>query len=119
MKLPESLIKQHKLEGASYLNKPEMIKMLVENGHLPESELPKEKKPVEVNAENIIKYSHLKEIRNNPIRVEILDTDTNEVTAYSSMYKAARVYKTSAKTMRLFNGKVWRQRYEIKIFEKI
>ena len=92
-----------------------MLRVLVEKGVLPESELPepaKEKRPVSP------KYDYLKTIRNNPIRVEILDKDTNEAVIYPSLYKASMTLQTSMATLKAYNGKIWRDRYEINIVRK-
>jgi len=113
MKLPQlkSLMKKHGITF-SYMNKPGMLRILVEKGILSESEL---SKPVKEKRQALPKYEYLKTNRNNPISVEILDKETNEAVVYPSLYKASMTLKTSMNTLKAYNGKVWRDRYEIKI----
>ena len=113
MKLSQvkSLMKEHGIKK-SYMNKPEILRILVEKGILLESEL---SKPVKEKRQALPKYEYLKTNRNNPISVEILDKETNEAVVYPSLYKASMTLKTSMNTLKAYNGKVWRDRYEIKI----
>ena len=115
MKLSQlkSLMKEHGIKS-SYMNKPGMLRILVEKGILPESELPE---PVKEKRQVLPKYEYLKTIRNNPISVKILDKDTNEADIYPSLYKASMTLKTSMNTLKAYNGKVWRKRYEIRVLD--
>ena len=113
----KSLMKEHGI-SMRFMNKPDMLRILVEKGILPESELP-EPEPVKEKGELLPKHEYLKTIRNNPVRVEILDTTTNETIAYPSLYKACMALKTGTAALKAYNGRVWRKRYEVKILEKI
>lgn len=127
MLLPElrGLLKQHHLKGVSYLNKSEIISLLMEKGILDSNFMEKEiqikqelEEKMKRRAENKDERSvKLKSIRMHPRRVEILDRDTGEVVLYPSMYKAARAYGIAARVMSLNNGKLWRNRYEIKVYD--
>ena len=107
------LMKEHGI-SMSFMNKPDMLRILVEKGILPESELPE---PVKEKRQVLPKYEYLKTIRNNPISVEILDKNTNEVFVYRSLYKASMTFKTCILTLKAYNGKVWRDRYAITVYE--
>src|SRR5688572_24143311 len=107
----KSLMKEHGIIR-SFKNKPDMLRILVEKGILPESELP-EPEPVKEKRQALPKYEYLKTIRN--MSVEILDRDTNEAVVYPSLCKASRTLKTCLNTLKAYNGKVWRDRYEINI----
>ena len=61
------------------------------------------------------KYEFLRSIRNNPKSVEIRDLETGEITTYSSIYKASKAIGCSTKSITANNGKVWKNKYEIKI----
>ena len=118
MKLPElkELMKQHNIRGHSYLNKPQMISRLVEKGVLTLEVVENWKQPPKVTSKDE-KYDRLKRIRTHPRRVEILDRETGLVDSYSSMYKAAKALNQNAGVITMFNGKVYKKRYEIKVLE--
>ena len=118
MKLPElkELMKQHNIRGHSYLNKPQMISRLVEKGVLTLDVVENWKQPPKVTSKDE-KYDRLKRIRTHPRRVEILDRETGLIDSYSSMYKAAKALNQNAGVITMFNGKVYKKRYEIKVLE--
>jgi len=118
MKLPElkELMKQHNIRGHSYLNKPQMISRLVEKGVLTLEVVENWRQPPKVTSKDE-KYDRLKRIRTHPRRVEILDRETGLVDSYSSMYKAAKAFNQNPGFITMFNGKVYKKRYEIKVLE--
>ena len=118
MKLPElkELMKQHNIRGYSYLNKPEMISRLIEKGVLTLEVVENWKQPPKVTSKDE-KYDRLKRIRTHPRRVEILDRETGVVVSYSSMYKAAKALNQNVGVITIFNGKVYKKRYEIKVLD--
>src|SRR5688572_28712497 len=118
MNLPElkELMKQHNIRGSSYMNKPEIISRLVEKGVLTLEVVEKCKRPPKTTSKDV-KYDRLKGIRTNPKRVEILDLETGEIASYSSMYKAGKAINRDARAITMFNGKVYKKRYEIKVLE--
>ena len=61
------------------------------------------------------KYYFLKHIRNSPKKVEIRDMETGEIIVYSSMYKAAKRFNQQSRLLSTYDGKVWRNRYAIKV----
>jgi hypothetical protein len=109
MKLPElrMLAKHNNVTGTSHLNKPQMIAVLIEKNILPTDY-------------KSVSYRHdtLGSIRKQPRRVDIIDRETGVVTSYPSMYKAAKAYGQSAGIIAYHNGNVWRDRYEIKVYER-
>ena len=113
MKLPElkKLIKENNIVGISYLNKSGMIQKLIEYKVLPEDYIYKQPE-VKVKAD---KYH----IRNNPRSVEIFDRETGKTTTFSSMHKAGRFFNKAARQIDANDGKVWRNRYEIKVSPKL
>ena len=93
--------------------------MLIKRGLLPETikitditSLPeRENTKKEINP----KYNFLKHIRNNPKKFEIRDMKTDEIIVYSSMYKAAKTFNQQSRLVSAYDGKVWRNRYAIKV----
>ena len=132
MKLPELqlLAKEHNIKGCSYRNKPDLIALLGEKGLLSNEFVEKEnryqeereeKKGRKAESGGVVdeKHERLKSVRTNPRIIEILDRETGEVVVYPSKYKAALVVGQSAGIMSLYNGNVWKNRYEIKALDKI
>ena len=93
--------------------------MLVKRGLLPDTmnittitSLPeRENIKKEVNP----KHNLLKHIRNSPKKVEIQDMEMGEIIIYSSMYKAANRFNQQSRLISIHDGKVWRNRYAIKV----
>ena len=61
------------------------------------------------------KYNILKHIRNSPKKVEIRDMETGEIIEHSSMNKAAKTFNQQSRLISAYDGKVWRNRYAIKV----
>ena len=61
------------------------------------------------------KYNVLRQIRKNPKNVEIHNLETNKVDFYRSLYKAALALDQNPGVIGMYNGKVWRNRYAIKV----
>ena len=96
--------------------------MLVKRGLLPETikitaitPLPeREDTKKDINP----KYNFLKHIRNSPKKVEIRDMETGEIIVYSAMYKSATRFNQQSRLISAYNGKVWRNRYAIKVLNE-
>ena len=58
------------------------------------------------------KYNILKPIRNSTKKVEVRDLKFN---VYSYMYKAAKTFNRQSRLISAYDGKVWRNRYAIKV----
>jgi len=171
MKLPElkTLLVRNNIKGGTYLNKAELIKLLITNNviiegnetHQPVMEIckiseedvqhqvlkdkdrmeevecrkrlekerrkkyqkeyrekywkeyRKERSRLNNDSDPAVRSTH---IRNNPRKVEILDRTTGNVTTYPSMYKAGKGLMQDPQLIAWYNGKVWRNRYEIKVY---
>ena len=93
--------------------------MLVKRGLLPEtikittitSLSERENTKKDINS----KYNFLKHIRNSPKKVGIQDMEMGEIIIYSSMYKAAKRLNQQSRLISTYDGKVWRNRYAIKV----
>ena len=113
------MLKENNIRGCLHYKIPELVDVLVKRGLLPEiikiitiTSLPERKDTKkEINPE----YNFLKHIRNSPQKVEIRDMGTDEIIVYSSMYKAAKRFNQQPRLISAYDGKVWRNRYAIKV----
>ena len=111
--------KGNKIRGYLHHNKSEFSDVLVKRGLLPDAMnmttitlLPeRENTKKEINR----KYNFLKHIRNSPKKFEIQDIETGEIIVYTSMYKAAMIFIQQSRLISAYDGKVWRNRYAIKV----
>ena len=114
-----AMLKENNIRGCIHYNKPELVDVLVKRGLLSEiikittiTSLPERKDTMkEINPN----YNFLKHIRNSPKKVEIQDMETVEIIVYSSMYKSAKRFNQQSRLIYAFDGKVWRNRYAIKV----
>ena len=113
------MLKKNKIIGYIHYNKSELIDQLIKRGLLPETinitaitSLPEREN---ANKEINPKYNFLKHIRNSPEKVEIRDMETDEIMVYSSLYKAAKTFHQQSRLISSNDGKVWRNRYAIKV----
>ena len=113
------MLKENKIRGHLHYNKSELVDVLVKRRLLTEtikittttSLSERENTKKDINP----KYNFLKYIRNSPKKVEIQDMKTGEIIIYSSMYKAAKRYNQQSRLISTYDGKVWRNRYAIKV----
>jgi hypothetical protein len=120
IKLPElkQMLKDNKIKGYSHYSKPQLIELFSERGLLPVE--PSEESlssKLEGTPENEYppRYKHLFGIRTNPKKVEIKDLKTCEVNVYPSIYQAAKALNVQGKIITLFSGRVYKDKYEIKV----
>ena len=114
-----AMLKENEIRGYLHYNKSELVDVLVKRGLLPEiikirtiTSLPeREVRKKKINS----KYNFVKYIRNSPKKVEIRDIETGEIIVYSSMYKAAKTFNQQSRLISAYDGKVWRNRYAIKV----
>ena len=87
--------------------------MLVERGLI--SEKYETNKQVKANKDIDPKYNFLRQIHSNPKKVEIHDLETDKVDLHPSIYKAALALDQNTGVICMYDGKVWRKRYAIKV----
>ena len=114
-----AMLKENKIRGYLYYNKSELVDVLVKRGLLPETmkittitSLPQRE---DSKKERNPKYNFLKYILNSPKKVKIRDMETGEIIVYSSMYKASKRFNQQPRFISTYDGKVWRNRYVIKV----
>ena len=112
----KALAKENNM-SCSYMNKDEIIGMLLDKQIITTSDLRNptvvgEKKTVKLEVDQN-KYAYLKTIRTNPKIVEIYDRKTSQTNVYPSTYKLRRALNISPSYIR--DGKIWKNRYEVKV----
>ena len=107
------ILKANEIRGYSHYTKSILVDLLGERGLMPEkcdtSIQEKSKKDI------YPKYIFLRQIHKIPKKDQINDLETDEVAIYSSIYKAALVLGQNPGVIGMYNGKVWRNRYAIKV----
>ena len=114
-----AMLNENKIRGYLRYNKSELVDVLVKRGLLPDimnmttiTSLPEREN---TKKERNHKYNFLKHLRNSPKKVEIQDMETGEIIIYFSMYKAAKRFNQQSRLISTYDGKVWRNRYAIKV----
>ena len=109
----KEILKENQIRGYFHYTNSKLIDLLVKRGLIPEkyetNKQVKEKKDVDP------KYNFLRQIHSNPKKVEIHDLETYKVIRYPSIYKAALALDQNTGVFSMYNGKVWRNRYAIKL----
>ena len=72
-------------------------------------------KQVKAKKDKDPKYYFLKQIRRNPKQAEIYDLKTDKVVFCPSVYKTAQALDQNSGVIGMYNGKVWRNRYAMKV----
>ena len=114
-----AMLKKNKKRGYVHYNKSELIDVFIKRGLLPATinvttitSLPKrESTKKEINP----KYNFLKHIPNSQKKIEIRAMESSEIIVYSFMYKAAKTFNQQSRLISAYDGKVWRNRYAIKV----
>ena len=60
-------------------------------------------------------YYYLRQIRSNSKKVEIHNLEIDKVVLYPSIYKAALDFDQNTEVIGMYNEKVWRNSYAIKV----
>ena len=98
------------------LNKDEIIELLIDNKIIvtPEDLLESKIVPaVERREAEKGRYEYSKGIRNHPKTVEIFDRQTGETSVFTSTYKVRRAFGVNPRWIK--DGKIWKERYMIKV----
>ena len=107
------ILKGNEIRGYSHYTKSKLLDLLIKRGLIPEKH--DTNKHVKARKDIDPKYYFLKLIRNNPKKVEIHDLETDKVVLCPSIYKAALTLDQNLAVIGMYNGKVWRNRYAIKV----
>ena len=106
------LLKENGVVAYTYWGKDKLIDLAKINKLLPEPEEPETPKK--------ISWQRLKNIRNSPVNVKLIDIETGEEKTFPSIYKTAKYLDKSPQTIR-HHGKhkgIWNKKYQIITEEK-
>ena len=113
----KALVKENNM-NCSYMNKDEIIGMLLDKQIITTSDLRnpmvvgEKKEPVKLEVD-LSKYAYLKTMRTDPKVVEIYDRKTMQTDVYPSTYKLRRAISISPSYIR--DSKIWKNRYGVKV----
>ena len=101
------LLKENGVTAYSYWGKNKLIDLAKINKLLPE---PEPEEPEEPETPKIISWQRLKNIRNSPVNVKLIDIETGEEKTFPSIYKTAKYLDKSPQTIRHGKRKgIWKK----------
>ena len=110
----KKLLKENRVHFYSYWGKNKLIDLARINKLIPEPEpeQPEEPKP---ETSKSVSWQRLKNIRNSPISVKLIDIETKEEKTFPSIYKAAQYLDKCPQTIRHFGKRkaVFNNKYQI------
>ena len=107
------ILKANEIRRYSHYTKSKLIYLLVKKGLIPEKYGKYKQEKIIKNID--LKYYFLKQIHSNPKKVVIHDLETDKVVLYPSIYKAVLALDQYPREISMYDGKVWRNRYAIKV----
>ena len=114
------LLKENGVCAYTYWGKDKLISLAKINHLLPEPEEATEETAEEVEEPKKVSWQKLKQIRNKPVNVKLIDVETKEVKVFDSIYKASQYLDKSPQTIRHYGLKkgIWKKKYQIIINEE-
>ena len=116
------LLKDNGVCAYTYWGKDKLIDLAKINNLLPEpkEEIPKPEPEPEPEEPKKISWQKLKQIRNKPVNVKLIDVETGEEKVYPSIYKASQYLDKSPQTIRHYGRckGIWNKKYQIIINEE-
>ena len=115
------LLKDNGFCAYTYWGKDKLISLAKINHLLPEQKEPEEVAEPETEEEpKKISWQKLKQIRNKPVNVKLIDVETKEIKTFDSIYKASQYLDKSPQTIRHYGLRkgVWKKKYQIIINEE-
>ena len=110
------LLKNNGVVPYSYWGKNKLIDLAKINNLLPEPEPePEQPEPEEPETPKSVSWQRLKNIRNSPVNVKIIDIETKEEKTFPSIYKTAQFLDRSPQTIRHYGQRrgIWNKKYQI------
>ena len=109
----KKLLKENRIHFYSYWSKRKLIDLANINNLLPEVKEPE--KETEEEKPKYVNYERLRNTRNSPKKVILIDVETKEEKTFPSIYKAAQFLDKCPQTIRHFGIKkgVWNNKYQI------
>ena len=115
------LLKDNGVCVYTYWGKDKLIDLAKINNLLPEPKPEPEPEPEEeIKEPKKVSWQKLKQIRNKPVNVKLIDVETGEIKVYPSIYKASQYLDKSPQTIRHYGQRkgVWNKKYQIIINEE-
>ena len=115
------LLKDNGVCAYTYWGNDKLIDLAKINNLLPEPKPEPEPEPEEELKEpKKVSWQKLKQIRNKPVNVKLIDVETGEIKVYPSIYKASQYLDKSPQTIRHYGQRkgVWNKKYQIIINEE-
>ena len=108
----KKLLKENGVHFYSYWSKQKLIDLAKINKLIPEPEPETEPKP---EIPKFVNYERLRNIRNSPVSVKLIDVETKEEKTFPSIYKASQFLDKCLQTIRHFGKKkgIWNNKYQI------
>ena len=113
------LLKENGVCAYTYWGKDKLIDLAKINKLLPEPEPEPESEEPETPKKKI-SWQRLKNIRNSPVNVKLIDIETGEEKTFPSIYKTAKYLDKSPQTIRHYGNRkgIWKKKYQIITEEK-
>ena len=110
----KKLLKDNRIHFYSYWGKNKLIDLARINKLIPEPE-PEKPEPEEPETPKNVSWQRLKNIKNSPVNVKLIDIETKEEKTFPSIYKAAQYLDKSPQTIRHFGKRkgIWNKKYQI------
>ena len=110
----KKLLKDNRIHFYSYWGKNKLIDLARINKLIPEPE-PEKPEPEEPETPKNVSWQRLKNIRNSPVNVKLIDIETKEEKTFPSIYKAAQYLDKSPQNKRHFGKRkgIWNKKYQI------
>ena len=114
------LLKDNGVCAYTYWGKDKLIDLAKINNLLPEPKEPEPEPEPEPEEPKKISWQKLKQIRNKPVNVKLIDVETGEEKVYPSIYKASQYLDKSPQTIRHYGRRkgIWNRKYQIIINEE-
>ena len=114
------LLKNNGVVAYSYWGKNKLIDLARINKLLPEPEPEKQEIEPEPETPKSVSWQRLKNIRNSPVNVKLIDIETKEEKTFPSIYKTAQFLDKSPQTIRHYGKRrgIWNKKYQIIIEEE-
>ena len=114
------LLKENGVCAYTYWGKDKLMDLAKINNLLPEPKEPEPEPEEELKEPKKVSWQKLKQIRNKPVNVKLIDVETGEIKVYPSIYKASQYLDKSPQTIRHYGQRkgVWNKKYQIIINEE-
>ena len=94
------LLRENRIVAYTYWGKDKLIDLARINKLIPEPKPEEPEEPKEPETPKKISWQKLKNIRNSPVNVKLIDIETGEEKIFPSIYKTAKYLDKSPQTIR-------------------